>query len=46
MINEYEAVRGIKIGKGNRKTCRNLVPIPICPPQIHIDCLGIKPGSP
>jgi hypothetical protein len=28
---------GMKIGKGNRSTRRNLAPAPLCPPQIPHD---------
>jgi hypothetical protein len=34
MINECGEVGGIIIGSGNRRTRRNSVPVPLCPPQI------------
>jgi hypothetical protein len=33
IINEYGAVSGIRIGKGNRSTQRKPAPLPLCPPQ-------------
>jgi hypothetical protein len=30
---EYEAVGGMRIGRGNRSTRRNPAPVPLCPPQ-------------
>jgi hypothetical protein len=30
-------LRGMKIGRGNRSTRRNLAPVPLCPPQIPRD---------
>jgi hypothetical protein len=33
MINEYGAVDGMRIGRGNRSTRRKLAPVPHCPPQ-------------
>jgi hypothetical protein len=37
MINEYGAFGGMRIGRGNRSTLRNLVSVPLCPPQIPHD---------
>jgi hypothetical protein len=34
MIDECGAVGGMRIGRGNRSTRRNPVPVPLCPPQI------------
>jgi hypothetical protein len=35
MINEYGAVIGMRIGRGNRCTRRIPAPMPRCPPQIQ-----------
>jgi hypothetical protein len=37
ITNEYGAVGGIRIGKGNRSTRRQPAPVPRCPPQISHD---------
>jgi hypothetical protein len=37
MIHEYEAVGGVRIGRGNRSTRRKSAPVPFCPPQIPHD---------
>jgi hypothetical protein len=37
MIDEYEEVGGMTIGRGNRGTRRNSAPVPLCPPQIPYD---------
>jgi hypothetical protein len=34
---DYEAIGGIKIGRGNRSTRRKPAPAPLCPPQILHD---------
>jgi hypothetical protein len=40
---DYGAVGGMKIGRGNRSTRRKPAPVPLCPPQIPHD-LGSNPG--
>jgi hypothetical protein len=40
---DYGAVGGIIIGRGNRSTRRKPAPVPLCPPQIPHD-LGSNPG--
>jgi hypothetical protein len=40
---EYGAVGGIKIGRGNRSTRRKPAPAPLCSPQVPLD-LGLNPG--
>jgi hypothetical protein len=35
MVNEYGAVGGVRIGRGNRSIWRKTAPVPICPPQIR-----------
>jgi hypothetical protein len=37
MINEYEAVGGIVMGKKNRSTLGKFFSVPFCPPQIPYD---------
>jgi hypothetical protein len=37
MIDDYGAVGGMKIGRGNRITRRKPAPVPRCPPQIPHD---------
>jgi hypothetical protein len=37
MIDEHEAVCGMKIGRGNRCTRRKPAPVPLCPSQIPHD---------
>jgi hypothetical protein len=39
MINEYGAVGGMRIGRGNRITRRKFAPVPLCPPQIPNDLI-------
>jgi hypothetical protein len=34
---DYGAVRGMRIGRGNRSTRRKPVPVPLCPSQIPYD---------
>jgi hypothetical protein len=34
MVNEYGAVGGLKVGRGNRITRRKAALLPLCPPQI------------
>jgi hypothetical protein len=34
MIDDYGAVGGMRIGRGNRSTRRKPAPVPLCPPQI------------
>jgi hypothetical protein len=34
---DYEAVGGMRIGRGNRSTRRKPAPVPLCPPQIPHD---------
>jgi hypothetical protein len=34
---DYRAVGGMKIGRGNRSTRRKPAPVPLCPPQIPHD---------
>jgi hypothetical protein len=41
---EYGAVGGIKIGKGNRCTRRKPAPVPLCPPQLPHDLSGTGAG--
>jgi hypothetical protein len=40
---DYGAVGGMRIGKGNRSTRRKPAPVPLCTPQIPHD-LGSNPG--
>jgi hypothetical protein len=40
---ECGAVRGMRIGRGNRSTRKKPAPVPLCPPQIPHD-LGSNPG--
>jgi hypothetical protein len=40
---DYGAVGGIRIGRGNRSTRRKPAPVPLCPPQVPHD-LGSNPG--
>jgi hypothetical protein len=40
---DYGAVGGMRIGRGNRSTRRKPTPVPLCPPQIPHD-LGSNPG--
>jgi hypothetical protein len=40
---DYGAVGGMSIGRGNRRTRRKPAPVPLCPPQIPRD-LGSNPG--
>jgi hypothetical protein len=37
MINEYRAVTGMGIGRGNRIIRRKPAPVPLCPPKILHD---------
>jgi hypothetical protein len=37
MIDEYGAVGGMTIGRGNRRTMRKPAPVPLCRPQIAHD---------
>jgi hypothetical protein len=37
MINEYDAIGGMRIGSRNWSTWRKSVPMPVCPPQIPHD---------
>jgi hypothetical protein len=34
---DYGAVGGMRIGRGNRSTCKKPAPVPLCPPQIPHD---------
>jgi hypothetical protein len=34
---DYGAIGGMRIGRGNRSTRRKLAPVPLCPPQIPHD---------
>jgi hypothetical protein len=43
---DYGAVGGMRIGRGNRSTRRKPAPVPLCPPQIPHDLTGIEPGLP
>jgi hypothetical protein len=43
IYDDYGAVGGMKIGRGNRSTRRNPAPVSLCPPQIPHD-LGSNPG--
>jgi hypothetical protein len=43
MIDEYEAIGGMRIGGEKRSTRRKPAPVPLCPPQIQHD-LGSNPG--
>jgi hypothetical protein len=40
---DYGAVGGMRIGRGNRSTRRKPAPVPLCPPQFPHD-LGSNPG--
>jgi hypothetical protein len=40
---DYGAVGGMRIGRGNRSTRRRPAPVSLCPPQISHD-LGSNPG--
>jgi hypothetical protein len=40
---DYGAVGGMRLGRGNRSTRRKPAPVPLCPPQIPHD-LGSNPG--
>jgi hypothetical protein len=40
---DYGALGGMRIGRGNRSTRRKPAPVPLCPPQIPHD-LGSNPG--
>jgi hypothetical protein len=40
---DYGAVGGMRIGRGNRSTRRKPAPMPLCPPQIPHD-LTSNPG--
>jgi hypothetical protein len=40
---DYGAIGGMSIGRGNRSTRRKPAPMPLCPPQIPHD-LGSNPG--
>jgi hypothetical protein len=42
MINEYGAVGGARIVRGDRSTRRKYAPVPLCPPQISYG-LGSNP---
>jgi hypothetical protein len=46
MINEYAAVGGMRIGRGNRSTWRKLASLPLFPPQTSHDLTraGDKPA--
>jgi hypothetical protein len=44
MIDECEAVSGMRIGRGNRSTRIKPAPAPLCPPQIPRDLTWIEPG--
>jgi hypothetical protein len=37
MDDDYGAVGGMRIGRGNRSTLRKPAPVPLCPPQIPHD---------
>jgi hypothetical protein len=42
---EYGAVGGMRIGRGNRSTRRKPNPVPLCPPEISHDLtMGSNPG--
>jgi hypothetical protein len=43
MIDDYGAVGGMRIGRGNQSTRRKPAPVTLCPPQILHD-LGSNPG--
>jgi hypothetical protein len=45
MINEYGAVGGMRIGRGNRSNWRKPTPLPLRPPQIQ-HYLGSNPEPP
>jgi hypothetical protein len=36
-VDDYGAVGGMRIGRGNRRTRRKPAPVPLCPPQIPHD---------
>jgi hypothetical protein len=37
IADEYRAVGGMRIGRGNRSTLRKYATVPLCPPQIPYD---------
>jgi hypothetical protein len=37
IIDDYGAVGGMRIDRGNQSTWRKLAPVPLCPPQIPHD---------
>jgi hypothetical protein len=37
MIDDYEAISGMRISRGNRSTRRKSAPVQLCPPQIPYD---------
>jgi hypothetical protein len=39
---EYGAVGGMRIGRGNRSTRRKPPPMPLCPPQIPHDLIWAR----
>jgi hypothetical protein len=40
------AIRGMRIGRGNRSTRRNPAPVPLCPPQIPHDLTWARTQDP
>jgi hypothetical protein len=43
---DYGAVGGMRIGRGNRSTRRKPALVPLCPPQIQYELTWIEPGPP
>jgi hypothetical protein len=46
MINEYEAVDGMKTGRRNQSTLRKPAPVPLFHNKSHMPTPGIEPGLP
>jgi hypothetical protein len=42
---DYGAVGGMRIDRGNRSTRRKPVPVPLCPPQIPYDLTCDRTGA-
>jgi hypothetical protein len=43
-MNALEAVVEIRIGRGNRNTCTEPIPLPFCPPKSHMTCPDMNPS--
>jgi hypothetical protein len=39
---DYVAVGGVRIGRGNRNTEKEFVTVPLCPPQIPHDLTWVR----